>query len=401
VFWAQAEALACGGDGSSVRGRRSSFEMSPTRGRARSRLASLRAVHARPHGVRSPPRGRAFGERSARGVLAFPKPAMYRRALMPAVLGAASAVLSVAPSTRAAPPEGSAVTFKLDEVRRGIVQIERAGRPMAVGMVLRGDGRIVTSLSALGNADFVDIRYADNHVIRAKLAHWDGRWDLALLVPQTGRWTEGFTPMDTDPREIDLRAFVPKAGRLSGTNVRLRAIVDAKSQDGQPLQSVMVLEPAPVTPPLGTPLIAPDGKAAGVMVRVCKGAEEASAPGCDPIVVGAPVYALRSFLMKTPASASVPAPWLGLGGVRTEENGVKGVRVVGLAPGSPAARAGLRFDAPNPDTILAVDGQPVESPEQLAEAVSRRGIGETMKLLVVSQGKFRDVAVTLQAAPSN
>jgi serine protease Do len=375
--------------------------MSPTRKLARSRLAFFGVARAQPALTTTVDQtvclGRAFGTGSA----SVFKPAMYRRILVPAVLGAALAVLLVATSTQAAPPEGSTVTFKLEELRRGIVQVERAGRPMAVGMVLRGDARIVTSLSALGNAELVDIRYADNHVIRAKLVYWDGRWDLALLVPQTGRWTEGFTPTESDPRELDLRAFVPKAGRLSGTNVRLRAIVDAKSQDGQPLQSVIALEPAPATPPLGTPLIAPDGKAAGIMVRVCKGAEESAAPGCDPLVAGAPVYALRSFLMKTPASASLPAPWLGLGGARTEDDGVKGVRVVGVAPGSPAARAGLRSDAPNPDTILAVDGQPVESPEQLAEAVSRRGIGETVKLLVVSQGKFRDVAVTLQAAPSN
>ncbi len=304
-------------------------------------------------------------------------------------------------AARAAPPEGSTVTFQLEQVRRGIVQVEQAGRPMAVGTVLRKDGRIVTSLSALNGAESADIRFADNHVVRAKLAHWDGRWDLALLVPQEGRWSDGLAATDVDPRAIDLRSFVPKGGRLAGTLVRLKGIVDARSLDGQTLQSALELEPAPATPPLGTPLVGPDGNVAGVLVRVCKSAEESTDKGCVRITVGAPVYALRNFLMKTPASASLPAPWLGLGGLRSDEGGVKGVRVVGVAPGSPAARAGLRADGPNPDTIIAVDGQPVETPEQLAEAVGRHGVGETVKFLVHSQGKFRDVPVMLRAAPSN
>ena len=51
------------------------------------------------------------------------------------------------------------------------------------------------------------------------------------------------------------------------------------------------------------------------------------------------------------------------------------------------------------DTIVAVDGQPVETPEQLAEVIAKRAIGQTVKLLVFSLGKFREAAVSLRAAP--
>ncbi|HTJ83668.1 MAG TPA: PDZ domain-containing protein, partial [Polyangiaceae bacterium] len=77
---------------------------------------------------------------------------------------------------------------------------------------------------------------------------------------------------------------------------------------------------------------------------------------------------------------------------------VKGVKVMGLAPGSPAEKAGLKTGE-NADTIVAVDGQPVESPEQLAAVIGKRAIGQTVKLLVFSGGKFREVPVTLKAAP--
>jgi S1-C subfamily serine protease len=72
---------------------------------------------------------------------------------------------------------------------------------------------------------------------------------------------------------------------------------------------------------------------------------------------------------------------------------------MGIQPGSPAEKAGLKAGGENPDTIVAVDGQPVETPEQLVEVIGKRGIGQTVKLLVYSAGKFRDVGVTLRAAP--
>jgi serine protease Do len=72
---------------------------------------------------------------------------------------------------------------------------------------------------------------------------------------------------------------------------------------------------------------------------------------------------------------------------------------MGVAPGSPAEKAGLKASGESPDVIVAVEGQPVETPEQLAASIAKRAIGQTVKLLVFSQGKFREVPVTLRAAP--
>jgi serine protease Do len=102
--------------------------------------------------------------------------------------------------------------------------------------------------------------------------------------------------------------------------------------------------------------------------------------------------------VKTPANAVQPAPWLGLGGAPSDAGNVKGVKVMGVAPGSPAEKAGLKAgDAP--DTIVAVDGVPVETPEQLADVIAKRSIGQQVKLLVFSGGKFREAQVTLRPAP--
>jgi len=342
---------------------------------------------------------------------------MARLALVSSVLliaaltapGVSAAPLPALPGTAApAPAQGAGDVngFTADQVRRGIVQIEQGGRPLGVGTVLLKDGRILTALSALANVEQPEIRYSDGTVVKAKVGHKDKAWDLALLIPLTGKWLDGLVPTDSDPQGLDLRSFLPKAGKLAAAPVAVKGRVDAKSKEGELLRSALEvdLKGSPSTP--GAPLIDGNGRVVGIVVRACKdaptppaaaGAAPAAAP-CTAINVGAPVYALRGFLVRTPATAVQPAPWLGMGGAPSAEGNVKGVKVMGVAPGSPAEKAGLKAgDAA--DTIVAVDGQPVETPEQLAELIAKRSIGQQVKLLVFSGGKFREANVTLRAAP--
>lgn len=279
---------------------------------------------------------------------------------------------------------------------------------MAIGTVLSKDGRVLTSLSALGGVESPEIRYADNTVVKAKVGHKDKAWDLALLIPQSGKWTDGLMPTDADPTGVDIKAFLPKAGKMGANLIALKGKAEAHAKDGDALNNVLDLDLKGMPGIPGAPLINPDGRVVGVLVKACKDAAptppaqpdpKAKAPVCTPITIGAPVAALRGFLMKTPMTAVQPAPWLGLGGVPSENGSVKGVRVMGVAPGSPAEKAGLKPTGDSPDTIVAVEGAPIETPEALAAEIAKRSIGQTVKLLVFSQGKFREVTATLRAAP--
>ena len=277
---------------------------------------------------------------------------------------------------------------------------------MAVGTVLSKDGRVLTTLSALGGLDTPEIRYADGTVVKTKVGHKDKGWDLALLIPQSGKWLDGLMPTDADPTGVNLQAFLPKAGKLGPSAVGLKGKVEAHGKEGEALNNVLDFDLKGLPSIPGAPIINPDGRVVGILAKACKDAAPPPAEDakqkpavCNPITIGVPVTALRGFLMKTPANAVTQAPWLGLGGQTTESGNVKGVRVMGVAPGSPAEKAGLKATGESPDVIVAVEGQPVETPEQLAESIAKRAIGQTVKLLVFSQGKFREVPVTLRAAP--
>jgi serine protease Do len=107
-------------------------------------------------------------------------------------------------------------------------------------------------------------------------------------------------------------------------------------------------------------------------------------------VVAAPLSSIIEFLSHTPATAVTPTPWLGIVGVSDTESNTRGVRVMAVAPDSPAQKAGLKA---NEDRAQA------DTPEKLAEIISHHAIGERVKLLLLSGGKFHESAVVLKTAP--
>lgn len=318
---------------------------------------------------------------------------------LPPLPGPAGAPPPPAPSSApASPTDSGAPQDPAERLRRGIVAIEVGGKPVAIGTVLANDGRILTSLSGLGAAEQAQIRYADNTTVAAKVGHKDADWDLALLVPQSGRWKEGLSASELEPNVTDLRLVLPTRGKLGPVPVALKGRTDAKSKGGTPLLNTLDLDMKGALSVPGAPVIDSRGNAVGVLVRACQ--VKSTAP-CAPTTVAAPVSALRSFLIRTPTTAVVPAPWLGLRGAPSQAGTIKGVRVLDLAPGSPAEKAGLRAsaDPAKSDMIVAVDGAPVETPEQIVELVGKKGIGDTAKLLVFDGSKFREAAAVLRSAP--
>ena len=289
------------------------------------------------------------------------------------------------------------------KVKKGVVTIERNGTALGIGSVLSNDGRILTALSPLGTGNDLDIKYADGSTAKVKVGHHDRTWDLALLVPQSGKWKDGLQasskPAIREDAESALKSFsIGKGNALTSGTMVLKSIRNLLGADDKQIDNVIELGSRVTPTDLGSPILDEDGKVLGMLGRGCAPSADKDKP-CTPVAFGVPLTAIKGFLKNVPATAVAPAPWLGIQGIPDTSSVVKGVRVLTVHPDSPAEGAKLKGDKSAGDLIVAVGGAPVTSPDTLADAIREFSIGDKVPLLVFSNGKYKTVNVTLKAPP--
>ncbi len=310
------------------------------------------------------------------------------------------------PSTTDAPPRlpsplmppsvPAAAPNTVERARQGVVVLERAGKPLALGVVLEGDGRILTALSPLTNGNYLTARYQDGAVIPLKLTLGDRGWDLALLTPvstPTQPLRKSGLRAARFPSFLGLQSFnlVPP-NTITATPAALKLSPGLLGGDATSLGGAYELGSKPAL--VGGPVVSADGEVVALVARACPVESKAA---CVPAPYGAPVSAVKQFLQRVPAEAT----WLGVEVASDEARGVHGVRVVTVIPNSPAAMAGVRPgpDATQADLVVAVDGTPVATPAELNEAVRARTTGDSIQLLLFGLGRYRQVAVKPRPAP--
>jgi serine protease Do len=310
----------------------------------------------------------------------------------PATTSAHAPASSSAPAPAVAP---------LERARRGVVVLEKQGRQLCLGFVLAADGRVLSNLSALGDGNGIDARYADGSVVNVRVGHSDRTWDVALLVPQVGRWAEGLTASSDDPLKLGsrIRMFTHARGRTAVSSVVLKARSELTGGDGELLRDALELSSRVPATDMGSPIVDEHGQVLAMVSKACAASSDAGT--CKPVAYGAPIEALRQFLRSAPANAIPPAPWLGIQGMAAPAALIRGVRVVSVHPESPAGEAGIRGGAENDaDVIIAVDGVPVQTPEKVAEVVRTRAVGDKVEVIVLREGRLRVLTVALRASPS-
>lgn len=302
------------------------------------------------------------------------------------------------PAAPATPPTAAAAPApnSVEKARQGVVVVERQGKPLALGVVLEGDGRILSALSPLTNGNFLNARYADGAVVPLKLAHSDRGWDLALLTPvstpKQPLHKAGLRAART-PSFVGLQTFnLAPPSTVAVAPAALKLSPGLLGGDAVALVGAYELLTKPTL--VGGPVVNPEGEVVAIVARACPATGNAA---CVPAPYGAPVSEVKQFLQRVPAEAT----WLGIEAAGDEISGVRGVRVVSVVPGSPAAMAGVRpgKDPAQADLVVAVDGTPVATPAQLNESVRAHTAGDSVELLLFGLGRYRNVSVKPRSAP--
>lgn len=319
-------------------------------------------------------------------------------------VGEQTAAAAQAPVVTAA-PVATEEQQKLHSARDGVVTIERNGRVLGVGSVLAGDGRVLTALSNLGHGNDIDVRYADGSVSRVRVGHSDRAWDLALLVPQNGRWTQGLRASRLKPQQLgsDTHVFGLHNKRVALSRTILQGERTLIGGDSALLRDAITIGSNLQGTDVGSPVVDKNGDVVAMVARACAPVEtEQEESVCSPVPYGVPVGALRAFLSTAPQDAVAPAPWLGVRGIADQVGTTRGVRLLRVDQKSPAAAAGLQGSPvrDRSDLIVAVNGAPVSNPDELSAEINKHAVGDSVQLLLLGNGKFREVSMTLRAAPT-
>lgn len=275
------------------------------------------------------------------------------------------------------------------------------------GFVWNKQGHIVTNFHVIYGADAIRVTLADRSEHQAKLIGADPDHDLAVLhitVPES----------QLDPIAIgsshDLRVGqkVLAIGNPFGLDHTLTTgIVSAlgrtiKSMSNRTIEGVIQTDAAINPGNSGGPLLDSSGRLIGVNTQIVSPSGAFAGIG-----FAVPVDTVNRIVPELIKHGKLIRPGLGVSLVpdaMARRWGIKGLIIGKVARGGSAERAGLRGARETAtgrielgDIILAVDGKPVDTVDDLMEIMERHKVGDRVTVEVLRGNKRHAVNVVLQA----
>jgi S1-C subfamily serine protease len=328
------------------------------------------------------------------------------RYILPGILlGAALSFAAILPADAQRKPgpgakadQSKSDTPRLDELLSGVVRIktyinpegrtvETLGRQRTgSGVVIDGDGLVVTIGYLMVEAHSADLLTQDGRTIKAEVLGYDHDTGFGLL--------KALSPLKVRPfmlgKAADLQEKEPVlAASWGGVNGVAPALVGTKREFAGGWEYLIdgaIFTMPPHNDWSGAALINKDGKLVGVGSLITSDitGKGANAPGnmYVPIDLLTPVLAD----LISGSAQSKPRPWIGL---TTEE--VRGkLFVARTTPGAPAEKAGLHKG----DIIVGVGGEPASGLADFYRKVWKQGAaGATVPLDILGEGGLKRVEV--------
>jgi S1-C subfamily serine protease len=303
---------------------------------------------------------------------------------------------------------------------------QRQGRATGSGIVIDGNGTILTNYHVVENAVKVQVSFEKGQNVEAKVIGKDPSHDLAILrIPTDGLTLHPLTLGDSskvqvgDPVLAIGNPFNLERTLTTGVISALQREITAPN--GFTIDNVLQTD-APINPGnSGGPLLDAQGEVIGLNSQIETGG---SGDGSVGIGFAVPINTAKSELSQLEKGGTVRGAYIGLtsltidGSLSALNLPVKsGALVQSVQHGTAAEKAGIRGGkvsgstengtvAIGGDIIVSFDGKPVSSSEDLANYVSAKKPGETITLgLLRANGKGgyepKTVSVTLGTRPNS
>ena len=274
-----------------------------------------------------------------------------------------------------------------------VVQVHGRRRP-ASGLVY-ADGVVVTTMRAIGREDHLRVRRHDGHVFDATLAGWDPATTLAVLRVD-GLDTAPARPAATPPRVGHLAMALARSWTNAVTaSAGIIAVIGGPLRTGRHSAIEQVIR---TTAPMhdgfsGGALLDTEGALIGVTTAsairglgVVIPASIAWAAAAQALTRGS---SARGYLGIVGQPVSLPEHQQGPTG-RT-----RALLVVGVAPGSAAAAAGVLVG----DLLLSLGERSIATPEDVLDALSGVPVGQSISLGLWRGGAVSTTAATIGERP--
>jgi len=278
---------------------------------------------------------------------------------------------------------------------------ERVQNSLGSGVIVRGDGVIVTNTHVIKDSQQITVALSDRREFEAKVLVADSRTDLAVLRIDTKG--ESLPRLDIgDSDQIEVGDIVLAIGNPFGVGQTVTSgIVSAlaRTQVGVSDYQFFIQTDAAINPGnSGGALVGLDGRLVGINSAIYS-----RDGGSNGIGFAIPGNMVKSVVEAAITGGRIVRPWLGATGQPVTADLATGLgldRPTGVLlnqihPAGPVARAGLRVG----DVILSVDGKDIFDPEALNFRIATLGVGHVAQLGVLSQGSRKNVNLPLSAAP--
>ncbi len=280
---------------------------------------------------------------------------------------------------------------------------ERIENSLGSGVILNGNGTIVTNHHVIAQAQEVTVVLSDRREFEAKIVLSDERTDLAVLKIDThGESLPTLEMGDSDGLEVgDLVLAIGDPFGVGQTVTSGIVSGLARTAVGVSDMGSFIQTDAPINPGnSGGALLDLDGKLVGINSAIYS-----QSGGSIGIGFAIPVSMVRIVLAAAESGGHIARPWFGASGQAVTSDiasglGLQkpsGVLVKDVAPKSPAAAAGIATG----DVILDMDGHPLDDPEGLRFRIATMAAKSTVQMTVWHAGKSRTANVTLTLPPED
>jgi serine protease Do len=278
-------------------------------------------------------------------------------------------------------------------------QTERE-QSLGSGVIITSDGTIVTNNHVIEGASDIEVDLSDKREFKAKLIGTDTKTDVAVLKIDA---TNLPTLAVGDSSKLQVGDVIFAIGDPFGIGeTATMGIVSATGRGGLGIEGYedFIQTDAAINPGnSGGAMIDLHGDLIGINTAILSG----GGGGNQGVGFAIPINMARSVMDQIVGHGKVVRGYLGLfpqdvTPVLAQQFGLSkpgGALVSGLKPDAPAAKAGLR----DGDVILELNGQPVESANDLRLRISQSTPGTSVKLLVSRDGKTQNMNVTLGELP--